>query len=210
MNDLMPVFSCLAIKDQEALNAIVPSLSNAWHKRQVFRTHTEAVISVLNDANFPTNASKYWQCVREQTVMLDNLTITTFDMRRNALALKKAQKRLSEAKDEFDIEEAQIDVDECMFKSASVKQVADDRVREIKMWEQLKNDLNDGSFDTEDVNTHQASSMLYQLENRAKCVTPSTTSAELMNIHGPLETLKKHLNHQLAVKAADDTVKLTS
>ena len=30
-------------------------------------------MSVLQDAKYPTKASKYWQCVREQNVFLENL-----------------------------------------------------------------------------------------------------------------------------------------
>ena len=93
-------------------------------------------------------------------------------MRRNLLALKKAQKQLAEATVEFEIEEAQINIDECMFRSASAEQVANGHVREIIMWEQLKNGINDGSFDTTNVNTHQAESMKHQSENRAKSVIP--------------------------------------
>ena len=86
MNDLTPVFGCLAESDISALQTISGSLTDAWSKRQVFRIETEARFSVLNDASFPTPASRYWQAVREQTVMLDNLTIMSFDMRRNQVA----------------------------------------------------------------------------------------------------------------------------
>ena len=39
-------------------------LKDTWIKKQVYRTETEMRVSVLNDAKFPTNAGKYWQCVR--------------------------------------------------------------------------------------------------------------------------------------------------
>ena len=39
----------------------------------MFRTETEMQFSVLNDAKYPTKAAKYWQCVREQNVFLENL-----------------------------------------------------------------------------------------------------------------------------------------
>jgi len=190
MNDLTPIFGCLAPTEVQQLQALSASLSDAWGKRQLFRTETEARFSVLNDASFPTKASKYWQSVREQTVMLDNLTIMSFEMRRNQVALKKAQARLNTA-DVIDREEAQIDVDECMWKIASAEQVAKDRVREITMWEQFKVELDDGSFDSSQVNVHQRDSMMKQLSNRAQCLTDQATPGDVMNIYGPLETLKK-------------------
>lgn len=191
MNDLTVIFSSLAPQDVTRLQSISANLANAWHKRQVFRTETEARISVLNDAHFPTTASKYWQSVREQTVMLDNLTIQSFDMRRNKVELKKAQQAVEKAENELDREAAQIDVDECLFKLASGEQVARDRVREIMLWEQIKAELNDGTFDTEDVNSHQIDSLQKQLSARAQTITQATPQGEVMNILGPLSTINK-------------------
>ena len=191
MNDLAPVFGCLAAQEVTALQALSASLADSWGKRQVFRTETEARFSVLNDAAFPTKASKYWQAVREQTVMLDNLTIMSFDMRRNQLALKRAQTKLANASDALDSEDAQIEVDELLWKIASAEQVAKDRVREITMWEGFKRELDDGSFDSKHVDAHQKNSMMKQLSNRAQCLTDQSPAGEILNIYGPLETLKK-------------------
>ena len=197
MNDLTPVFGCLAPTEVQQLQHISASLADAWGKRQVFRTETEARFSVLNDASFPTKASKYWQSVREQTVMLDNLTILSFDMRRNQVALKRAQSRFIKSTDTLDREDIQIEIDELLWKIASAEQVAKDRAREIVMWEGFKQTLDDGSFDNKQVNTHQKDSMLKQLTNRAQCLTEQTPSGEIINIYGPLETLKRS-GHLLA------------
>ena len=123
--------------------------------------------------------------------MLDNLTIMSFDMRKNQLALKKAQAKLAATADELDREEVQIDVDECLWKIATAEQVAKDRVREITMWENFKRELDDGSFDVMNVDAHQKNSMMKQLSNRAQCLTEQSPVGEVMNIYGPLETLKK-------------------
>ena len=64
-------------------------LRDTWTKKQVFRTETEMRMSVLQDAKYPTKASKYWQCVREQNVFLENLMSLSFDARRNEVKLKK-------------------------------------------------------------------------------------------------------------------------
>ena len=37
----------------------------------------------LQDLKYPTRAAKYWQCVREQNVFLENLMSLSFDYRRN-------------------------------------------------------------------------------------------------------------------------------
>jgi len=193
LQTLPSIFSCGIISSENigALTAINAELADAWGKRQVFRTETEMRVSVLQDGKFPTLASKYWQSVREQTVMLDNLAIMGFDYRRNELKIKKLNKQLSEAVDEFDIEELQIDLDECYFKKASAEQVANDRVREIKLWSQIKAELDDGTFDTSDVNNHQLASLIQTLHNRKDCLTESSSQAEVINVLGPLQTAER-------------------
>lgn len=191
MNDLEPVFSVLLKADSAALNKISSNLADAWAKAQIYRTDTEARLSVLNDGKHPTRASKYWQAVREQTVMLDNLTEMSFNMRRNNLELKKAEKRIEESKNDIEAESARIDYDECLWKKASGEKVAHDRVREILMWEKIKTELNDGSFDSMDVNTHQAESMHKHLSFRRNCLTPASSPDEVRNVLGPLQTLER-------------------
>ena len=109
-------------------------------------------ISVLNDAKHPTNASKYQQSVREQGAMFDALLGLTFDLRRNKLARRKLEQELKEAVakgDEFlGTEEKQIDLDENLYGRANMEKTARDRVRELKLWSQIKSELDDGSFDT--------------------------------------------------------------
>ena len=51
-------------------------------------------MSVLQDAKYPTKASKYWQCVREQNVFLENLMSLSFDARRNEVKLKKIKTKI--------------------------------------------------------------------------------------------------------------------
>lgn len=192
---LPEIFHCGILQPEkvQALEKLNGELEETWHKRQVFRTETEMRFSVLNDGTHPTPASKYWQCVREQAMMLDNLALVAFDYRRNEVALKRHQRRLTEAEDELDREEAQIDIDECLFKRLSMQQNANDRVREIELWSELKAELDDGSFDTEQVNTHQMQSLYLALQERFKCLTQASTQPEVLNVVGPLQTLEKAL-----------------
>ena len=66
-------------EDLEILNNMSGELQRVFKVRQVFRTETEMKYSVLDDVNFPTIASKYWQSVREQHVMFQNLVNACFD-----------------------------------------------------------------------------------------------------------------------------------
>ena len=60
-------------EDVAEFKNMVGELRDTWTKKQIFRTETEARISVLQDLKYPTKAAKYWQCVREQNVFLEQL-----------------------------------------------------------------------------------------------------------------------------------------
>ena len=193
-DDLKPVLSVLKEEDAGAIVELREELGDNWRKKQIFRTETEMRISVLNDAKHPTNASKYWQSVREQGAMFDALMGLTFDMRRSKLSRRKLEQEQKEAiakGDEFTAEELQIDLDENLFGRANMEKTARDRVRELKLWSQIKKELDDGSFDTEYVNTHQAESYTHNLANRVKSLNSNSQPAEIINAAGPLETVKR-------------------
>ena len=113
-------------------------LRDTWTKKQVFRTETEMRMSVLQDAKYPTKASKYWQCVREQNVFLENLMSLSFDARRNEVKLKRLEEKLLKEEDPLKRELLQIDIDEKTYSVANMQLVARDRMREIKLWSVLK------------------------------------------------------------------------
>lgn len=164
-------------------------LTHAYTHRQIFRTETEARVSVLDDLHFPTKASKYWQALREQTVMLEQLALLSFEYRRNELKIKRCQKRIATAEDELDAEEAQVDLDEGLFNRASMRTVAEDRAREISMWSALKAEACDGSFDTENVDSHQLVSYTARFALMAASADQAQmTSGERDNLFGQLHT----------------------
>ena len=193
-DDLKPILEVLKEEDAGAIVELRDELGDNWRKKQIFRTETEMRISVLNDAKHPTNASKYWQSVREMGAMFDALMGLTFDLRRNKLARRKLEQELKEAVakgDDFTAEEKQIDLDENLFGRANMEKTARDRVRELKLWSQIKKELDDGTFDTQYVNTHQAESYTHNLANRVKSLNANSQPAEIINAAGPLETVKR-------------------
>jgi len=184
-------YPMLLNKDNGFINKIKDELNDTMDKRQKFRTETEMRFSVLNDGKHPTKASKYWQCVREQGVFIENLHTLSFGYRRNLVKLNKKQKRLETETNEFKKEYLQIDIDECRWTKAQQESVAKDRVREIEHWSRLKKELDDGSFNTKDVNDHQAKSYEKNLINRANTLTSGSSQAEVINVLGPLQTLQR-------------------
>jgi hypothetical protein len=170
---------------------MVEELRDTWTKKQIFRTETEARISVLQDAKYPTVSSKYWQCVREQNVFLENLMSLSFDYRRNDAKIKWLQKKLETETDEYKLECFKIDLDEKIYAQANMELVARDRMREINMWSNLKKEFDDGSFDTKNVNTHQLESYHQIMKNKAETLTSGSSQPEVFNVLGQLQTIER-------------------
>ena len=177
--------------DVKEFSQLTNELRDTWTKKQVFRTETEMRMSVLQDAKYPTKASKYWQCVREQNVFLENLMSLSFDARRNEVKLKRLKQKLETEKDPIKLELLQIDIDEKTYGVANMQLVARDRMREIKLWSVLKKEFNDGSFDDKDVNSHQLDSYHLIMKNKAETLTSGSSQPEVFNVLGQLQTIER-------------------
>ena len=204
----------LDAEDVKEFRELTGELRDTWTKKQVFRTETEMRMSVLQDAKYPTKASKYWQCVREQNVFLENLMSLSFDARRNEVKLKKLKQKIKLEKDPIKLELLQIDIDEKTYGVANMQLVARDRMREIKLWSTLKKEFDDGSFDTKDVNRHQLDSYAIVMKNKAETLTQGSSQPEVFNVLGQLQTIervkksgemiynkKEQLTHDLGAKS---------
>ena len=177
--------------DVKEFKEMTEELRDTWTKKQVFRTETEMRMSVLQDAKYPTKAAKYWQCVREQNVFLENLMSLSFDARRNEVKLKRLQEKLKTEEDPLKRELLQIDIDEKTYSVANMQLVARDRMREIKLWSTLKKEFDDGSFDTQDVNRHQLDSYHMIMKNKAETLTSGSSQPEVFNVLGQLQTIER-------------------
>ena len=181
----------LDAEDVSKFKELTSELRDTWTKKQVFRTETEMRMSVLQDAKYPTKASKYWQCVREQNVFLENLMSLSFDARRNEVKLKKLKQKLEKEEDPIKRELCQIDIDEKTYGVANMQLVARDRMREIKLWSTLKKEFDDGSFNTKDVNRHQLDSYALIMKNKAETLTAGSSQPEVFNVLGQLQSIER-------------------
>ena len=177
--------------DLTDFKGMVEELRDTWTKKQVFRTETEARFSVLQDNRYSTKASKYWQCVREQSSYLDNLMTLSFDYRRNEAKITWLEKKIDKEEDEYKKTKYEIDLDEARFGKASMEKTAKHRMREIKMWSGLKKEFNDGSFNDKDVNAHQLESYGMQYHEKAKTLNANSSDTEIFNVMGQLQSLQR-------------------
>ena len=177
--------------DVNEFKGMVDELRDTWTKKQIFRTETEMRFSVLSDMKYPTNASKYWQCVREQNVYLEQLMQLSFDYRRAEVKLKRLKQKLEKETDELKKELFEIDIDQKIYEKATMQLTAKDRMREIKLWSQLKKENDDGTFDKDNVNTHQLESYHKIMLNKKNTITAGSSQPEVFNVLGQLQTIER-------------------
>ena len=181
----------LDVEDVKQFKLLIPELKDTWKKKQVFRTETEMRFSVLSDNKYPTRASKYWQCVREQNTHFENLMHLSFDARKNDVEIEKLRVKIKEEKNKLEKQLLQIELEEKIYGKASMELVAKHRMREVATWSKLKKEFHDGSFDDKDVNTHQAHSYKLRLEHQKATLTPGSSQPEVFNVLGQLNTLDR-------------------
>jgi len=184
-------------EDNNFLKELKKELEDTHNKAQIYRTETEMRYSVLNDGTFPTKASKYWQCVREQNVFYMNLKEESYGNRKLLVEIKKLDKRLAKEKDDLEQELLEIELEQKLWEKQERERNGADRVREVEHWSRIKKELDDGSFDTKNVNVHQKETLKLQLQERAKNLTPGSSQGETLNVIGPLKTIDPEFRNQL-------------
>ena len=178
-------------QDVKEFKKLIPELQDTWMKKQMFRTETEMRFSVLSDNKYPTKAAKYWQSVREQNTHFENLVHLSFDSRKNDIEIEKLERDMKKEKDPLEKKLKRVELEEKLYGKAQMELVAKHRMREVATWSKLKKEFHDGSFDDEDVNTHQADSYMLRLQHQKATLTPGSSQPEVFNVLGQLETLDR-------------------
>tara|TARA_R100000963_G_C4628771_1_gene94326 strand:+ start:394 stop:1017 length:624 start_codon:yes stop_codon:yes gene_type:complete len=146
--------------DLNQIKSITGELQKCYEKKQIWRSEVEMKYSVLDNVNFPTDSAKYWQSVREQAVFYSELIQLAISFEENIsqkelleIELEEIDKTTRKGKLNARIKNAEIKRKE--FYILEMKIQAKDRVREIMLWEKIKNELKEKSdFNTEDFSSH--------------------------------------------------------
>ena len=190
----MNEFPALNNENAKKMEALREEVEDSYIKQQVYRTEAQMRYSVLNDNSFPTRAGKYWQCVREQASMYENLAWLSFEYRKDKIDLEKTKEILENTTDKYEKQYLQLEIEKLEWTLRNHERVGNDRVREIEAWSKLKKELDDGSFDTENVETNKLEDMYKSLVARADVLAPHHGPSEILNVHGPLDTIKKNID----------------
>ena len=176
--------------DLAILNPLKNELKETFIKSQVFRTRTEMEISVLNAIKHPTPESKYWQSVREQNVMFNELVMLSYEYRKNIIKIKIMEKKLKTEQDELKKELLQIEIEKKMFILKNQEKIAKDRIRELKEWSEIKKrEAKKMSKEAlADVNNHQLISYTKKFINQSIKMNKNGSLAERQNLLGQLRS----------------------
>lgn len=175
-----------------SLKQIGEELKHTWETVQVFRTRTEMEVSVLQDIKHPTPDSKYWQAVREQNVMFSELVSMSYEYRKKQIALKKLQRSFYQETDDLERELFALEMEQTNWQLLQMERVAQDRIREILEWSDIKNKLLPNmKYGDQDVDAHQMASFHKRFNSEANAITEHTPPADAINLAGKAVTINR-------------------
>ena len=183
--------------DMTSVTKLTGELQRVFEVHQQWRTETEMRYSVLNDVSFPTPAAKYWQSIREQNVFWENLVQLSCDYQKTQGELELLEIEYDEITGKSKKHNAQrkikdAEIKQKQFGLMQMRLQAHDRVREIKLWEKIKEEqLKKGDFDINDVNKHQAESYAKRWEQEMNMGRLTNQADLFRHAKANLETMKK-------------------
>lgn len=162
-----------------------------YEKKQMWRTRTEMEVSVLNDMKFPTKAAKYWQCNREYAVFHEQLTLLAYDYQETLVDIEELEAKIKDFTDPFQLKRDRIELQRKLYAKRNQELAAKDRVRELENWKELMDKYDDGSFDKDNVDSHQLVSYTQSDLQRvlmAESGSVQMTEGEKRNLYGRCKT----------------------
>lgn len=202
------------------------NMEKAFQNSQVFRTDTEMRISVLNDIKFPTEASKYYQALREMNAHQCELVglLYDYELKKEDLNILQAEKlELEHQLKQCEIDnlpsyeilklnayrnQKDIHIRQETFNLKSIKRVADGRKDEIKNWNKILNELepilHKLNIPTDNVDSHQKISYCIRFIRQtmnAMATKANMSGSEVNNLLGQLQTNLKVIQQQNLISA---------
>ena len=187
----------------EKLSDLSQELEKTFNNVQVHRTRTEMEVSVLNNIQHPTPASKYWQAMREQNIMLQGIVLLSFDYRTEKTKAKILINKIEDESDPLEKELLQIELERKFFLLKNIERTAKAKMREIQDWSEIKNreSKNMSEEDLADAGNHQLISYTRRWINQAIEMGDNGSPSERQNLMGQLQSginlcIKKGVLHK--------------
>jgi hypothetical protein len=137
--------------DVKFLHSNSKEFLDRYRRRSLFRSRFEMDALVLNDAEHPTPDSKYWQAIGEQAVHVSELIRLGYNSKKTEAEVKRLKAEIKELESkkadskkdyiveqcEADIEYKEVEIDEKQYGQLEAKKVAQERIKEIRNWEDI-------------------------------------------------------------------------
>lgn len=188
-NDLVSTFQkteILTQQDWSHLESAKSFIVDNFAKVPMYRPLPVKLFGVLNDKDFPTSESKFWQCKVEAEVHAEQLMNDIHDLESIKIAIEKAdyilqkmlyKKSTSESPSEkieldFDIREHKVNMSRLEFKFMKLQKQIKYRIEEIYEWKKITEALVNTSqkIDTDDFVQHYVNKMKVKLLDAANNV----------------------------------------
>jgi hypothetical protein len=179
----------LNIDDLKKIQEMKDELFDVFKKSQVFRTPTEMRISVLSDIKHPTPDSKYWQAIREQNVMFQELVMLSYEYRKNNVEILILQRDLNNELDDLKQELIQIEIEKKQFITKNMERTANGRIQELLEWHVIKKELEPTLIaGSDNVDKHQLISYTVAWINQSIIMGGGGSPIERTNLHSKLHS----------------------
>lgn len=194
-------------KDMQILTSMKEELQRIYEVKQIFRTETEMRYSVLGGVKYGTAQGRYWQSVREQNSMFTNLISNSCDYEKTqgeiellGFDLEDIDKKDKRANARIKIKNAEIK--QKQFNLMNLRLQAKDQMREIKLWEKLKEEIKkEGEFNINDVNDKQLETLQKRWEYEFKMSQEVKNPTLFTNAISGLSAIQNDKNLQLTDKS---------
>lgn len=212
--DIISKTPILSDEEKQQILSISESMNKAYNNSQIFRTLTEATISVLNDVKHPTDASKYFQCLRELNVHQCELVGLLFEYQKKQQLMVICLSEIQELEEELKVHKSseekktyiinrinaqinikKIELREYSFQLKNMRKIALGRKQELLIWDniikKLEPSLIKDGISTIDPDDHQLIS--YAIKFIKQTINtlgnnPNYSISEINNLFGQLET----------------------
>lgn len=215
-NDLVALLSSQQILTESDTQAIVDAkefIASTLTDVPMYRPLPVKLFGVLNDADFPTPESKFWQCKVEAEVHANELIRDIHDMEIAKVDLDRAQHHLEVMQEkldelnstgitdthdqkevELDIKEQTIRMSRQRFELTQVEKRIKYRIDEVKEWKTISDNLANGpkGFTTSDYISAYTNTMISKWEKKAK--QPGITDEEKSALATQIAFVKKSID----------------
>jgi len=193
--------SILSIDDMDSISNMSEELQREYSTAQLWRTETEIRNAVLNDVSFPTDESKFYQCMKESKVFFEQLVMLSceFEKVQGELELKEIAYEKLQGTDKKTMAKRKIigsDIKMKQFGLLNMRLAGHDRVREIKIWNRIKSEIRqrNPNMIINDPNSHQENSFALRWAKQMKVGAETNDAAVYRNSKASLDTLRRNQN----------------